>query len=86
MDQAAGDPAWGRHPVNIRFSLPLMLGRFYITVVGGTEKRSPQRRARERRESPVGTLSNIFFFLGVAVLFCLAVVFAFALHSAIIEF
>ena len=55
-----------RHPVNIRLSLPLPFGRYYLTVVAGKERRSPKRLQSERRKHPLVTTGNLvfLFFLG----------------------
>ena len=63
------DPAWQRHVVNIRVSLPFFKQRFYITVVGGEEKRDAERRAKERHQYPLRTLANAFFIIGAATVF-----------------
>ncbi len=83
---AAEDPAWKRSPVDIRFSIPFFGRKFYVTVVSGTEKRSPSRRAEERHHYPLRTVANVFFFIGLATLFYMAAVIALALQSAIVEF
>lgn len=56
---------WRRHPVNIRLSFPLVRSRYFITLVAGPERRSPERLARERRAFPLLTAGNILFLLGV---------------------
>ena len=57
--------AWrAEHAVNLRFTIPLPFTRFYLTVVGGRERRSPDRRAGERRKHPLATKGNIIF-LGI---------------------
>lgn len=77
---------WRRHPVNIRLSFPIVGGRFFITVVGGPEKRAPERRQRERRMFPLRTLGNILFLLGVGGAFYLTAVLGIVLFSKLIEF
>ncbi|MCG8508364.1 MAG: hypothetical protein MI741_03970 [Rhodospirillales bacterium] len=75
-----------RQPVNIRLSLPFLKWRFFITVISGGERRSRSRLADERAHHPLRTIGNLFFVFGLACLFYLAALFAFALQSAIIEF
>lgn len=82
----AEDSAWKRSPVDIRFTLPFFGRKFYVTVVSGAEKRSPDRRAEERHHYPLRTVANVFFFIGLATLFYMAAVIALALQSAIVEF
>ncbi|MDH5747818.1 MAG: hypothetical protein OEY85_00755 [Rhodospirillales bacterium] len=78
------DPSWSRPPVNIRFSLPLFFRRYYLTLVGGTEQRGPDRRAQERHEYPLRSAANIFFFVGLATLFYVLVILGMAAYRAII--
>ena len=86
IHQAADDPAWKRSPVDIRFTIPFLGKKFFITVVSGTEKRSPKRRDQERHHYPLRTAANVFFFIGLATLFYVTAVVALALQSAIVEF
>ena len=42
--QSPGGTPWSNdHPVNIRLSIPLLAGRFYLTIVAGRERRSAER-------------------------------------------
>ena len=83
---AALEPSWVTHPVNIRFSVPFMSRRFYLTIVGGEEKRTPERRASERHKYPLRTVANVFFFIGLATIFYVSAIIGLALQSAIVEF
>ena len=65
IDSAVGTRAWSRPPVNIRFNLPFLTRRYYVTIVSGEEKRTPNRLADERTEYPLRTLANAFFFVGI---------------------
>lgn len=78
--------SWRRHPVNIRLSFPIIGGRFFVTVVGGPEKRAGERRSRERRMFPLRTMGNILFLLGVGGAFYLTAVLGLVLFSNLIEF
>lgn len=61
----ADDEAWRtRHAINVRITIPLPFSRFYLTVVGGRERRNPDRRADERHKHPLVTKGNIVF-LGI---------------------
>ncbi len=58
--KAPGGEPWGDdHPVNIRLSLPLLFGRYYVTVVAGKERRSGERLASERNKHPLMKFGNI---------------------------
>lgn len=86
IHHAVTDGAWGRHPINIRLSIPLLSRRFYLTVVGGEDKRGADRRAIDRNRYPLRTLANIFFFIGVATLFYMLALVGLAVHSTIVDF
>lgn len=66
LPSAADQQAWGQHPINIRMSLPLLFGRYYLTVLGGKEGRHPARRKAERQQHPLDTAANstVFFLTG----------------------
>jgi hypothetical protein len=58
--KAPGGEPWGNdHPVNIRFSIPLLFGRYYVTLVAGKEHRSGERLASERKKHPLMKLGNL---------------------------
>lgn len=78
--------SWRRHPINIRISFPLFDGRYFITVVGGMEKRSGERLAREKRMFPLRTAGNVLFLLGVGCAFYAAAVLGIFVFSNLIEF
>jgi len=80
--------AWSSdHPVNLRLSLPLPFGRYYVTLVAGKERRCAERRAEERRKHPLLTPGNVIFLLlsilvGLAFLGLLELaVFSMLMHS-----
>ncbi len=83
---AAGEAPWDDHAVNIRLTLPFILRKFYVTVVGGSEKRSGERRVIDRHKYPLRTAANVFFFIGMATLFYTALLVCLALYSVIVEF
>jgi hypothetical protein len=59
----ASQHQWGSHPVNIRFTIPLLFRSYYITVLVGPERRSKGRRAIERQKHPLFTLGNVIVYL-----------------------
>ena len=54
---------WKRHPIDLRTSVPFLFKRFYIVLIAGSEKRSPQRLRDERDQTPIWTTANILLFL-----------------------
>ena len=83
--QAVSTP-WGRHDVNIRMSLPWFGRRFYMTVVGGEERRPIGRRAEERSANPLYTMANSIFLAAVAFTFYAIVLVGLLVKAAVIEF
>jgi hypothetical protein len=59
----ASQARWGSHPVNIRFTVPLLIRSYYVTILIGPERRSEERRAIERRNHPLFTLGNTIVYL-----------------------
>ncbi len=79
---APGGESWGRHPVNLRFSIPLPFGRYYVTLVAGKERRGTERLASERRKHPLLTFGNVAVFFGLGCVCGLALLALFQLASA----
>lgn len=52
LREAARHSQWGRHPLDIRLSLPLPRRRCYLVILGGAERRSAERRQQERPARP----------------------------------
>ncbi len=57
-DNASKD--WSsNHAVNLRITIPFLVNTYYLTIVAGTERRSRERRAEERRKHPLLTVGNV---------------------------
>jgi len=62
---------WGKHPVDIRLSIPLPFTRTYMVLTLGSDKRSKERIREDRRTHPLmraGNLVVLALGLGLAVL------------------
>lgn len=57
------------HPVDIRLSLPLPFRRFYLAVLAGGERRSPERLDAESRRRRLVRAANVVFIVAILVLF-----------------
>ncbi len=79
---APGAESWDRHAVNLRLSIPLPFGRYYVTLVAGKERRGAGRLASERRKHPLLTLGNLAVFYGLGCVCGLAFLALFHLVSA----
>jgi hypothetical protein len=69
LAQVAAPRRWGDHPIDIRLSIPLPFGRYYLALVLGPERRAEERRSTEREARPVMTAANILFILTIVVMF-----------------
>ena len=58
---AFGARDWGLHTIDLRFSIPLL--RHYVVLVAGPEKRSKERRRRDKGFHPFATFGNVFVLL-----------------------
>lgn len=59
---AAMRSAWAkRHRVDIRVSVPLLFGRYYLTVLSGAEDRDSRRRREDGINNPMRRLANVMF-------------------------
>ncbi len=67
------------HTINLRVTL---FGLFYLVVLGGPERRKPERRAEERKRHPLNSWGNVAFLTGVAIL---GITFGHTLRSLILE-
>lgn len=56
---AAEKNPWDDHSIDFRFSVPTPIGRFYLAMVGGRERRSAARRAVDRHRFPAFTPGNL---------------------------
>ena len=65
LADAARQCRFNTHPVDIRFSLPLLFKRFYIVVLSGPERRNAERRTIEREKLPLLKLANLLFLVGL---------------------
>ena len=68
IQQAVCDPSLHHPPINVRFSLPAFGRRYFLTIIGGIERRGAQRRDQERTRFPLRTAANFLFFILLGVL------------------
>jgi len=57
----AGREWSSEHPLNVRVSIPIGAGRYYVTLVAGRERRARARLALDRRQHPLATPGNALF-------------------------
>ncbi len=81
--KAPGGEPWGNdHPVNIRLSIPLLFGRYYVSIVAGKERRSGERLASERNKHPLMKLGNLVVMAACGTICGLAALSMFQLATA----
>ena len=66
--------------------MPSFPKSWYITVVGGPERRDPARRAIDRRRNPLRTAGNFAFVVLAAVLFYGVAAAAMLVSSSVLEY
>jgi hypothetical protein len=71
------------YPISLRLSLPFV--RSFIAVIGGPERRSPERLAAEAKRHPVATLANLAFITLLTVVFTALALFVMLLASRVLE-
>jgi hypothetical protein len=71
--RAYGVRSWGRHAIDIRFTLPLLARTYYFVFLAGIDKRPRSRNRAERHSHPLATLGN-FLFLSLVLLLLLCFV------------
>ncbi len=59
---------WTRHPVDLRFSLPILRLRFYLVLLAGRERRSKKRLRSQKGLYPLWTFGNIVFIIGFLII------------------
>ena len=80
IDSAVGTRTWNRPPINIRFSVPFLTRRYYVTIVSGEEKRTPKRLAEEHGQFPLRTLANAYFLAGALTAACVVALIALGVY------
>ena len=86
IHQAVCDPSLRHPPINIRFSLPAFGRRYFLTIIGGAERRGTQRRAQERTKFPLRTVANFLFFLFLGALIYVLSVASLLLNRSFVNF
>lgn len=80
IHQAVCDPSLRHPPINIRLSLPAFGRRYFLTIIGGAERRGTQRRVQERTKFPLRTVANFLFFI-----FLGALIYALSIASILVH-
>ena len=85
-DKGPAGKAWIGQPVDLRFSMRLPFGRYYLALVAGPERRAPDRAAAERPRRPINTLGNVLFFCLSAVAINAAALIGLLIYSTVLRF
>ncbi len=65
LREAAVRCTWGKHPTDVRLTIPLFSKRYYVVLLAGEERRSRERIRAERRQRPLATGGNIALLVGL---------------------
>ena len=86
LQRAATPSAWRRCPINIRISIPSFGRGYYLTLVGGPERRSNDRIKRERQQHPLWSTGNSLFMLGIGAAFYGSIILGFVALTRLLLF
>ena len=75
LSKACDALKWGKHPIDIRLSIPTFTNRYFMVILGGKEQRDKARRQLEKKRHPLHTICNYLFLAGVIALGIYLVVF-----------
>lgn len=59
----AAKAPWRKHGLDVRISIPFLTQRFYLTIVGGRDRRGMERRKSDRSRTVLLTGANLAFFV-----------------------
>ncbi len=66
--RAYGIKSWGRHAVDLRFTLPVLARTYYFVFLLDLDKRPRSRNRAERHSHPFATVGNVIFLLLIMLL------------------
>lgn len=83
IQRSLGSSSWNRHSLDIRVSVPIPGLRFYLVLLGGSERRSQKRLRYEKELYPFWTIKNILFLIAILGIISASsyTIFSFALSS-----
>lgn len=73
LKEIFGDSVWHWHRIDQRHSIRCFRRFYYLVVVAGQERRSPGRRADERRQHPLWTVGNALAMAIAGLPFCFGI-------------
>ncbi len=80
-----GEPWGNHHAINIRLTIPLFFGCYYLTIVAGKERRSSERLADERKKHPLVKIGNVVIFAACGIICGLAALSMFQIATAYVQ-
>ena len=87
LGTALRETSWKSHPVDIRLTFPFLTRKYFLTIIGGVEKRSTETHpAGTLGPDPCGPWATCCFLLGIATLFYMAAVAVIFFYSDILQF
>jgi len=83
---AASESPWRQQPIDIRCTLRLPFGPYYVRLVAGQERRNGTRLRLERTAQPLRTARNMTFIISGALVFYGVALATMLLLSSVVEF
>ena len=84
--KAASESPWRQQPIDIRLTLRMPFGPYYLRLVAGQERRNESRLRLERTVQPLRTARNMTFVIAGALVFYGVALATMLLLSSVVEF
>ena len=84
--KAASESPWRQQPIDIRFTLRMPFGPYYLRLVAGQERRNESRLRLEWTVQPLRTARNMTFVIAGALVFYGVALATMLLLSSVVEF
>lgn len=78
--------SWVFHNINIRLTSPGVRAGWYLSILGGTERRDTSRRVSDRERHLSWRIGNVLFAIRLVAIFYGLVILAIALQTSMIDF
>jgi hypothetical protein len=84
--KAASESPWRQQPIDLRLTVRLPFGPYYLRLIAGQERRNESRLRLERTVQPLRTARNMTFIISGALVFYGVALATMLLLSSVVEF
>ena len=84
--KAASEAPWRQQPIDVRLTVRLPFGPYYLRLIAGQERRNAARLRLERTVQPMRTARNMTFIISGALMFYGVALATMLLLSSVVEF